>query len=221
MGPDDVVREPERQPPAASLHTCIDDCTIRHATRRSPEARGNSGDIDVIVSLAAGSNVDPTELVEGFDGTLKQPLTVINGFSAVVPRSAVSNLQQHPDVASVVTDGSLTILDDSWEDARLVSVSKVDEFAGSLKLITEETIDADEFWEKVYDGSGVDIALIDSDVVPVTGLDGKGKIINDPDLSFESQADEPAPTPREGSWSSYRLEVGQHDLVWQQDCVRT
>ena len=41
-----------------------------------------------------------------------------------------------------------------------------------------------------YDGTGIDIALIDTGVVPVDGLTYPGKVINGPDLSFESQSDE-------------------------------
>jgi serine protease AprX len=37
-------------------------------------------------------------------------------------------------------------------------------------------------------GKGVGVALIDSGIAPVKGLDGAGKVINGPDLSFESQA---------------------------------
>jgi serine protease AprX len=44
-------------------------------------------------------------------------------------------------------------------------------------------------WEAGHTGAGVDIALIDSGVVPVEGLTLPGKVINGPDLSFESQAD--------------------------------
>ena len=38
-----------------------------------------------------------------------------------------------------------------------------------------------------YTGKGVGVALIDTGVTPVAGLDGKGKVVNGPDLSFESQ----------------------------------
>jgi serine protease AprX len=43
-------------------------------------------------------------------------------------------------------------------------------------------------WSAGYTGQGVDIALIDTGVSPVAGLDGPGKIIYGPDLSLESQA---------------------------------
>jgi len=38
-------------------------------------------------------------------------------------------------------------------------------------------------------GKGVTVAVIDTGVAPVRGLDGANKVINGPDLSFESQAD--------------------------------
>src|SRR5262245_6919934 len=47
---------------------------------------------------------------------------------------------------------------------------------------------AQEWWSAGYTGSGVDVAVIDTGVVPVHGLDGPGKVINGPDLSLESQA---------------------------------
>jgi len=42
-------------------------------------------------------------------------------------------------------------------------------------------------WASGLTGSGVDVALIDSGVTPVAGLDDAGKVVNGPDLSFESQ----------------------------------
>ncbi len=46
---------------------------------------------------------------------------------------------------------------------------------------------ATAFWNAGYTGSGVDVALIDTGVAPVPGLDSPGKIVNGPDLSLESQ----------------------------------
>jgi serine protease AprX len=43
-------------------------------------------------------------------------------------------------------------------------------------------------WRNAGDtGNGVDVALIDTGVAPVAGVDSNGKMINGPDLSFESQ----------------------------------
>jgi serine protease AprX len=43
------------------------------------------------------------------------------------------------------------------------------------------------FWSSNYTGQGVDVAVIDTGVSPVAGLDAPGKVINGPDLSLESQ----------------------------------
>ena len=53
-----------------------------------------------------------------------------------------------------------------------------------------QAIGAREFYDRGYTGDGVDIALIDSGVAPVAGLDAPGKVVHGPDLSFESQAAE-------------------------------
>jgi serine protease AprX len=44
------------------------------------------------------------------------------------------------------------------------------------------------WWNAGYTGAGVDVALIDTGVTPVPGLDAPGKVIYGPDLSLESQA---------------------------------
>jgi serine protease AprX len=46
---------------------------------------------------------------------------------------------------------------------------------------------ARSMWQAGYTGKGVDVAVIDTGVSPVQGLDAPGKIINGPDLSFDSQ----------------------------------
>ncbi|MDQ1423322.1 MAG: serine protease AprX [Acidimicrobiaceae bacterium] len=60
--------------------------------------------------------------------------------------------------------------------------------ATSLALVTK-VIRADQLWSRGIDGSGIGVALIDSGVAPVPGLDGEGKLINGADLSFDSQSD--------------------------------
>ena len=60
----------------------------------------------------------------------------------------------------------------------------------SMQAITHG-LGADAWWNAGYTGAGVDVALIDSGVVPVAGLDGSDKIVYGPDLSFESQSPDP------------------------------
>jgi serine protease AprX len=44
------------------------------------------------------------------------------------------------------------------------------------------------YWQAGFTGKGVDVALIDTGVTPVEGLAGPDKVVNGPDLSFESQS---------------------------------
>ncbi len=53
---------------------------------------------------------------------------------------------------------------------------------------TTDYTGAQAWWAAGYTGKGVDVAMIDSGVSPVDGLDGRGKVIHGPDLSLESQA---------------------------------
>ena len=46
---------------------------------------------------------------------------------------------------------------------------------------------AQAWWNAGYTGQGVDVAVIDTGVAPVTGLNGSGKVVYGPDLSLESQ----------------------------------
>ena len=46
---------------------------------------------------------------------------------------------------------------------------------------------ATAWWNAGFTGKGVDVALIDTGVAPVAGLDGAGKVLHGPDLSLESQ----------------------------------
>jgi serine protease AprX len=53
---------------------------------------------------------------------------------------------------------------------------------------TTRYIGADAWWNAGYTGKGIDVAVIDSGVSPVAGLNAPGKVIQGPDLSLESQA---------------------------------
>jgi serine protease AprX len=53
---------------------------------------------------------------------------------------------------------------------------------------TTDYTGAQAWWAAGYTGRGVDVAIIDSGVSPVDGLNTPGKVIYGPDLSLESQA---------------------------------
>ncbi len=76
-----------------------------------------------------------------------------------------------------------------WEDASHLEGVPPGQYSGSMPWVTHQLTGAADFWRSGFDGSGIDVALIDTGVVPVDGLTYPGKVINGADLSFESQAD--------------------------------
>jgi len=56
---------------------------------------------------------------------------------------------------------------------------------GSLSSITQ-IVGAQAAWAQGYTGAGVDVAVIDTGVSPVPGLDAAGKVVTGPDLSFDA-----------------------------------
>ena len=68
---------------------------------------------------------------------------------------------------------------------KLVTVIKG---AGADKADRDDPDDGNAVSGVPLTGAGIGVAVLDSGVSPVKGLDGPGKVINGPDLSFESQA---------------------------------
>ena len=56
---------------------------------------------------------------------------------------------------------------------------------GDLRNVAK-IIGADQLWNQGITGKGVDVAVIDTGVAPVPGLNAPGKVIDGPDLSFDA-----------------------------------
>jgi serine protease AprX len=110
-------------------------------------------------------------------GIVERPIAIIDGYSALVPTGAVAALQSTAGVASVSEDQSLHMLSTTYSAGN-------DPY--SLYQLQQD-LGARGMWGKKYTGAGIDIALIDSGVTPVAGLDAPGKIVYGPDLTEESQ----------------------------------
>ncbi len=133
--------------------------------------------VDVIVQQVPGTATDVAALIDDLGGTVTGGLGIIDGFAAELPSSALDSLAGHPAIASVVPDGTVELT--GWDYA-----SSGQE---SMATVADRVVNADRFWNGGYTGEGVDVALIDSGVSGVDGLTVNGKVINGPDLSFESQ----------------------------------
>src|SRR5207302_3034142 len=117
--------------------------------------------------------------VAALGGRFTRAIGIIDGGSALVPASAVRALAAAPCVAAVTPDAPL----------KLDSIGGYDPSADAGSLYsTNQMIGAQQLWKTGVTGKGVGVALIDTGVAPVPGLNGSGQVLNGPDVSFDSQA---------------------------------
>jgi serine protease AprX len=137
--------------------------------------------ISVIVREDPWSDAGPEGAVRALGGEVGRHIGIIDGFVARVPQDRLDALRGVPGITSVTPDAEVHLLHavDGYNPA---------DDAGSW-FHTAKSVKADMAWASGLTGQGVDVALIDSGVVPVNGLTAPGKVINGPDLSFESQAE--------------------------------
>jgi len=141
----------------------------------------------VIVREAPQAGDQPELLVAQYGGAVTAQLPLIGGFTAVVPADVLGILELSPHIEAVTLNAELQLSAAGWEDSSTITGNVVDH-PGSLHEVTRN-VNARELWRLGTTGAGVDIALIDSGVAPVDGLTAPGKVVNGPDLSFESQYD--------------------------------
>ncbi len=132
----------------------------------------------VIVRGQAGCAASVTSTITGLGGKVIRPIGVVNGAVATLASDRLSALRAAPCVASVTPDGSVT----------LSSIGGYDPTAdvGSL-YNTEQIIGAQAAWNAGITGQNIGVALIDTGVAPVAGLNAENQVINGPDVSFDSQ----------------------------------
>ncbi|MET7425354.1 S8 family serine peptidase [Dactylosporangium sp. NPDC005555] len=117
-------------------------------------------------------------------GTVGRALSIVESFTAEIPDTQLSALRAAPGVRSVTIDGEVALQAERWRaDGDANSMFSVVRATGALDVWK-----TDDAGGRPIGGTGVGIALIDSGVTPVVGLNDPARIINGPDLSFESQA---------------------------------
>ncbi|MGI9612868.1 MAG: S8 family serine peptidase [Acidimicrobiales bacterium] len=101
-------------------------------------------------------------------------------------------------VIALVATGTVTRSSPHAEsaDVGIMSTSMVemlgDESEGTPLTLEYVRKIAQAYVGRDIDGSGIDVALIDTGVAPVDGLDGQDKVLHGPDLSFEGASPEAA-----------------------------
>jgi serine protease AprX len=132
----------------------------------------------VVVRTVAGSESQVAAEVARVGGTVTARLGIIHGFAATMSQAAIEELRADPTVVSVSPDAPLSPASDGYDASGDVnSMASTTDYSG-----------ATAWWRAGYTGAGVDVALIDTGVAPVEGLNAANKVVYGPDLSVESQA---------------------------------
>jgi serine protease AprX len=94
-----------------------------------------------------------------------------------LPTGMANRLRTAPGVQAVTPDSQLQLQGAGYgptgEDGDMANIARL--------------TGATTFWRNGYSGQGVDVALLDSGVLPVEGLTTANKLVIGPDLSLESQ----------------------------------
>ncbi len=141
----------------------------------APASAPSTDMVDVIVRTVEGASIAST--IEQMGGTVTGTMTAIDSITAQVPASSIGRLESQPGVMSVTQNSSVNLSGGGWDGGKdVTNLAEVANVTG-----------AGSAWDNGATGNGVTVALIDSGVTPVEGLTTPGKIINGPDLSFDSQ----------------------------------
>ncbi|MFN2641671.1 MAG: S8 family serine peptidase, partial [Actinomycetota bacterium] len=134
----------------------------------------------VIIRGRDASDESVRRAVSSVGGHITRRIGIINGYVASIPSGRESILSSDAAIVSVTPNARIRLLSDPLP-------YKAAEDTGSLYEVSR-IVGAQTLWTRGFTGAGVDVALIDSGVAPVPGLDATGKIVNGPDLSFDSPA---------------------------------
>ena len=145
----------------------------------------------MIVRVSPGGESKGALAVARLGGTTGRRLAIIDGFVAEVLASRLGTLSGLPFVRSVSANSAVRSLGADYSGSRSGEGHGLD---GEHR---EDDRCADVL-EGGLHGKGIDVAVIDTGVAPVDGLTAPGKVINGPDLSFDSQEESTRYVDRHG-----------------------
>jgi len=148
------------------------------ASAATTTAASSADHVSVIVREADGAGTAPERAVAAFGGSVGRELGILGGFTASVPSDRLDALRSVAGVTSVTEDAGLALQSTDVESQAAQ--------AGSLYTLANQVTGASAMWNAGYTGKGVDVAVIDSGIVPVDGLAKSGKVVYGPDLTLEN-----------------------------------
>ena len=131
----------------------------------------------VIVRAEPGGLAAAQRAVEHSGGSVGQALPVVNGFVAQVPAGSERALGATAGVSAVIDDSRVS----GWAD------KGSDKNAAAPGTSLGDVRDAIGATQSGATGAGVDVAVIDTGMVPVPALAAAGKVVQGPDFSDQSR----------------------------------
>jgi subtilisin family serine protease len=147
------------------------------AAALTPRTAAGIDPMRVVVRALPGAAAAAARAVDAAGGHVTGLFPAVDQVVGTVPAAAVGALRTAAGVAEITEDAPLHLLSSSYDPTG---------DAGSAYSTTLLT-GAQAYWKAGFTGQGVDVAVIDSGVVPVDGLTAPGKVVLGPDLSEESQ----------------------------------
>jgi len=133
----------------------------------------------VVVRAVPGHLAEAASSVTASGGVVRRRMAALDTLSASVPPGRLAGLRSARGVAAVGADAGVELSGDSYDgynparDPNSIYNSLLAMGAGS-------------YYARGYTGRGVDVAVLDSGVSTVPGLDAPGKVVKGPDLTPES-----------------------------------
>ncbi len=154
------------------------------AAAHVPTVEGVPAEGGAAVVRAMPGSLDAAErAVLAAGGTVTRRLTALDSLSVQLPAGAAERIAADASVHSVTGNRKVQLL--RFDGPSYNALGDL----GTYREIEQNVLGAADYWHAGYTGQGVDVALIDSGTVPVNGLRSTNKVVQGPDLSFESQDD--------------------------------
>jgi serine protease AprX len=134
---------------------------------------------EAVVVPAPGHGADARALIARLGGRAGTPLALIHGFAARVPAGSLASLAASPAVRTAVPDAALSTRSDDDGTAA----------ADTSMGVVRSTTGAGVLQSVGINGAGIGVAVVDSGVMTLPGLDS-GQVVRGPD--FSSEGDDPA-----------------------------
>ncbi len=136
-------------------------------------------EIGVVVQATTGNIGQAKNSFVALGGDITRVLPVIDGFSGTIAQSRLDDLTATSSIAAVSPDADVTpmAVDPTlgYDPASTTSMSAITQITGAQTM-----------WNTGFTGKGIDVAVIDTGVAKVAGLNQTGKVIDGPDLSLDN-----------------------------------